>query len=70
MKHLGSWENWMLFDLSETTGEMLRVAYNREDTSWYHVCDSETGAWDPDPQIPQPVIDMHFHAITQKASLS
>jgi hypothetical protein len=67
MKHLGSTMNWMLFECSEFPDDMLRVAYNTQMGTWHHVCDSASGGWDPDPFIPQNVIDIHLHAITPKA---
>ena len=60
MKHLGSIDEWMLFECTQTAGEMLRVAYDREEGTRHHVCDSADYGWDPDPMIPQPVIDMHI----------
>ena len=50
--------NWMLFECSETAGEKLRVAYNTQRGTWHHVCDSADFGWDPDPLIPQNVIDI------------
>ena len=66
MKHLGSFSYWMLFDCSETPEEMLRVAYNIEASTWHHVCDVLECAYDPDPMIPQQVIDIHLSTITKK----
>ena len=64
--YIGSFAYWILFDCSDTAGEMLRVAYNIEASTWHHVCDSLEFAYDPDPMIPQQVIDIHLRSLTKK----
>lgn len=66
MRHIATVNEWTLFDVTQTTGEMLRVAYNLETSGWHHVCDSLNFRWDPDPMIPQNVIDIHLNTITRK----
>ena len=58
MMLLGKINEWSLFECSDKPGEKLRVAY--DGFNWYHVCDSITQGWDPDPMIPQCVIDIHL----------
>ena len=60
----------MIFECSQTAGEMLRVAYDTECGTWHHLCDSANYGWDPDPMIPQFVIEVHFRKTEKKESLS
>ena len=57
MQKLATVGEWVLFECSDSE-EMLRVAY--DGYSWYHVCDSATAGWDPDPMVPQSIINIHF----------
>tara|TARA_B100001093_G_scaffold152768_1_gene145499 strand:- start:40209 stop:40397 length:189 start_codon:yes stop_codon:yes gene_type:complete len=56
-------KNWQLYELKSEPRKRLRVAYNTDQWTFHLVCDAEETIWDPDPMIPQDVIEAHLETL-------